>query len=322
MPRPSGLIDAYVAAHLYYEVHLTQEEIAHRMEVSRPTVSKLLRRAHEEKIVRVAVRNPGERDLGLQGALSDVLGLKAAAVVPGAPKSVHARGVLLAQGTIALLKDCLPTLPRFRYMGLGWGRAILALVEALEQTETLLGGPAEVVPLVGGSGQSIDVFQGNELVRRAADAFGANPRLLHAPALVANKELRGALLSEPSIGAVVGAWSNLDVAVVGIGKRLTVDYQHAYIAEYLQDEVLVSTAVGDVCSRYFDAAGNALGEEHDAGLIAISREDLGRIPLAVGVASGPEKVAAMIGAARGGLINAIVTDEGTARSCLEIAEAA
>lgn len=321
MARSSGLIDAYVAAHLYYEVHLTQEEIARRMEVSRPTVSKLLRRAHEEKIVRVAVRNPGERNLGLQDALVDTLGLKAAAVVPGAPKSVHARGVVLARGTIELLKDCLPTLPSFRYMGLGWGRAILALVEALEQTEILLGGPAEVVPLVGGSGQSIDIFQGNELVRRAADAFGANPRLLHAPALVA-KELRGALLSEPSIGAVVEAWSGLDVAVVGIGKRLTPNYQHAYIAEYLRDETLVSAAVGDVCSHYFDASGNALGKEHDAGLIAISREELKRTPLAVGVASGPEKVAAMIGAARSGLINALVTDEGTARGCLEVAEAA
>jgi hypothetical protein len=35
------LADAYAAAHLYYEKELNEEEVARRMEVSRPTVSKL-----------------------------------------------------------------------------------------------------------------------------------------------------------------------------------------------------------------------------------------------------------------------------------------
>lgn len=315
-------MDAYIAAHLYYERKLTQEEVAHQMEVSRPTVSKLLSRAYEEGIVSIAVRRPDRRNLDLQSDFVDVLGLKAAAVMGGRPKSVSSREILLAQGAVELLKERLPTLPRVRYVGLGWGRAILAFVEALEQTDILLGGSAEVVPLIGGSGQSLDIFQINEMVRRVAGALGTQPRFLHAPALVANKQLHAALLGEPSVGTVIDAWNRLDVAVVGIGKRLNPSYRHAYIAEYLQDEVLVNTAVGDVCSHYFDVEGNALGEEHDAGLIAAGSAQLKRTPLAVGVASGHEKVAAIVGAVRSGLVNALVTDEETASSCLRIAEAA
>ena len=77
-----------------------------------------------------------------------------------------------------------------------------------------------------------------------------------------------------------------------------------------------------VCSHYFAADGEVLGEEHDARLIAASRDEFKRIPLTIGVAGGPEKVAGIVGAARAGLVNALVTDEETANSCLQIAKVA
>lgn len=323
MGRSGLLADAYAAAHLYYEKELNQEEVARRMEVSRPTVSKLLSVASKEGIVRISVRRPGQRDLDLEASLIDSLDLRAAVVVPGASKSASARETLLAQGALELLKECLPTLPQVRYVGLGWGRAVLAFVEALERTDMVLGGMAEVVPLIGGSGQSLDIFQINEMVRRAASALGVSARLLPAPALVNNERLRAALFAEVSVKPVVEAWRKLDVAIVGIGRKL----DPTYLAEYLQEEPLqyeslVRWSVSDVCSHYFAADGEALGEEHDDRLIAASRDDFKRIPLTVGVAGGPEKVAGIVGAARAGLINALVTDEDTANGCLEVTDAA
>lgn len=319
------MADAYAAAHLYYEKGLTQEEVARRIEVSRPTVSKLLAFASKEGIVRVSVRRPGQRNVGLQTVLADALGLHAALVLPGgATGGAAVREIMLAQGALELLRETLPTLPKVEFFGLGWGRAMLAFVEALEQRgDVFLSGTAEVVPLIGGSGQSLEIFQINEIVRRAANALGATARLLPAPALVNNERLRAALLAESSVGPVVEAWQKLDVAVVGIGRRL----DPTYLAEYLQDETLqresaVRSSVSDVCSHYFAADGAALGEEHDARLIAASREELKRIPVTVGVAGGPEKVAGIVGAARAGLINALVTDEETAKVCLQISQAA
>ena len=318
------LADAYAAAHLYYEKGLTQEKVAHCIEVSRPTVSKLLAIASKEGIVRTSVRRPGERDVGLQAALADALGLRAALVLPGATGSASVREIMLAQGTLELLRETLPTLPKVEFLGLGWGRAMLAFVEALEQRgDNFLGGTAEVVPLIGGSGQSLEIFQINEIVRRAANALGVTARLLPAPALVKNERLRAALLDESSTRPVVEAWRKLDLAIVGIGRRL----DPSYLAEYLQDEPLqheplLRWSVSDVCSHYFAADGTTLGEEHDARLIAASRDELERIPLTIGVAGGPEKVSGIVGAARARLINALVTDEGTANSCLQIAKVA
>lgn len=322
--RERQLADAYAAAHLYYEKGLTQEEVARRIEVSRPTVSKLLALASKEGIVRVSVRRPGQRDVGLQAALADALGLRTALVLPGATGGATVREIMLAQGALELLRETLPTLPKVESLGLGWGRAMLAFVEALEQRgDVFLGGTVEVVPLIGGSGQSLEIFQINEIVRRAANALGASARLLPAPALVKNERLRAALLDESSTRPVVETWQKLDIAIVGIGSRL----DPSYLAEYLQDEPLqheslLRWSVSDVCSHYFAADGTALGEEHDARLVAASRDEFERIPLTIGVAGGPEKVAGIVGAARARLINALVTDEGTANGCLEVTDAA
>ena len=82
--RERLLTEAYAAAHLYYEEELTQEEVARRMEVSRPTVSKLLSVANKEGIVHISVRRPGQRDAGLEASLVESLGLQTAVVLPGA----------------------------------------------------------------------------------------------------------------------------------------------------------------------------------------------------------------------------------------------
>jgi DNA-binding transcriptional regulator LsrR (DeoR family) len=215
----------------------------------------------------------------------DSLGLRAAVVVPGASKSASAREILLAQGALELLKECLPTLPQVRYIGLGWGRAVLAFVEALEWTDMFLSGTAEVVPLIGGSGQSLKIFQFNEIARRVAAALRVSARLLPAPALVKNESLRAVLFAEVSVRPVAEAWRKLDVAVVGIGRKLDPTYLNEYLQEViLQHEPLEPSSVSDVCSHYFAAGGEALEEEHDARLIAASRDECRWIPLAVGMA--------------------------------------
>jgi DNA-binding transcriptional regulator LsrR (DeoR family) len=138
--------------------------------------------------------------------------------------------------------------------------------------------------------QSLKIFQINEIARRAAAALRVSARPLPAPALVENESLRAALFAEVSVRPVAEAWRKLDVAVVGIGRKL----DPTYLAEYLQEETLqheslVRSSVSDVCSHYFAAGGEALGEEHDARLIAASRDEFRRIPLAVGWRAVPRR---------------------------------
>ena len=49
-------------ARMYYEQDRTQSEIADRYGISRPMVSKLLKEAKEEGIVKITIAAPGEAE--------------------------------------------------------------------------------------------------------------------------------------------------------------------------------------------------------------------------------------------------------------------
>jgi DNA-binding transcriptional regulator LsrR (DeoR family) len=76
--------------------------------------------------------------------------------------------------------------------------------------------------------------------------------------------------------------------------------------------------VGDVCGHHFDVHGNEASPDFDARVVAIGREDLLAISTRIGVASGPGKAEAILGAARSGLVNALVTDSVTASTVLAL----
>lgn len=319
MTRESDINIAYVTAHLYYERKLTQEEIATELGMSRPTVSRLLSRAQQEGIVHIAVREPGLRDSDLEALLIETFELDAVVVVSETFRSARAREILLARGTLELLRKHPKQINK---VGLGWGRSVFAFVEAVEQGRLLLGSTVELVPLIGGSGQNHNVFQSNEIVRRAARALGAKARLLHAPALVSDSRVVATLLREPSIRSVWEAWQELDVAIVGIGRLPDPSIGPMYETEYLRDETMTASAVGDVCAHYFDANGRPAAEKYDRKLMAIDQACLKRTPLTIGMAGGREKAASIVGATRARLINALVTDEETANMCLQMVRAA
>src|SRR5690606_41256575 len=74
-PEESRQVDLLVkAAELYYEFGMTQEEVAAHLNVSRPTVSRLLRQARERGIVRIAVVNPKSRAGELERRLVETFG--------------------------------------------------------------------------------------------------------------------------------------------------------------------------------------------------------------------------------------------------------
>jgi DNA-binding transcriptional regulator LsrR (DeoR family) len=64
------------------------------------------------------------------------------------------------------------------------------------------------------------------------------------------------------------------------------------------------------------------GKIIDSGIndrvLAIDIDSYKKIPIRIGVASGPEKLSAIVGASRGGLINVLITSFQTANALLEM----
>ena len=170
-----------------------------------------------------------------------------------------------------------------------------------------------VVPATGGMQQQAAHFQVNEFVRLAAKQLGGEPRFIHAPYLP-SAATREAFLTDATIRGNVALWDRIDVAVVGVGiPHLPMPTEES--AATPSERRLVGAA-GDVIRHYFDPAGEILSWEGEGRMIAVSVEQLRRVPLVIGVAIGEAKADAIIGAARASLISALVTDSTTAAAIL------
>src|SRR5215213_2455070 len=99
MARPRSAPDLHLlskVATLYYLRDETQQEIAERLHISRPKVSRLLQEAQEQGIVRITISPPTGLHLALETELETRFGLEEVQVVEveaGHPAEVRRRQV-------------------------------------------------------------------------------------------------------------------------------------------------------------------------------------------------------------------------------------
>jgi len=306
-PAPDSRSLLHTVARLHYEQDVSQRDIARQLDLSTATVSRLIRRARDEGIVRIEISEFVEPDM-LAERLAAALKLRRVAIAPSALES--GTMAALAEPVGKLLKEA--RLGPRSVLGLGWGKTVW---------ETLQAGLPEApgtttVPLSGGIPEAARHFQIGEFARLAAAQMGGNPRFVHAPYLLAD-EARHALIKDPVIRESVGLWGRIDAGLVGIGRPHGGDRTGGGAALTPNDPAL-DHAAGDVLLRYFDANGGMVPWNEQGKLLAISTEQLKNIPLLIGLAASPAKAVSIIGAARAGLINALATDSRTAMKILSV----
>lgn len=290
-------------ARMHYESGMSQVDIAKRIRVSTATVSRLLQRARAEGIVRIEVADLVAAD-DLAAALCQRLGLREARVIE-APAATPLPALAGPVGELLLSAGLGPG----SVVAIGWGRAIRAVLDAgLPALPGVL-----TVSATGGMQQHLPHFQVNEFVRHAAEQMGGTPHFIHAPYLP-SAATREAFLADPAIAKSVALWDRIDVALVGIGLPHAQNSPEASAAT--PDEQALVDAAGDVIRHYFDATGTLIDWDGEGRMIAASLAQLQRARLTIGIAAGPEKADAILGAARAGSVSALVTDVRTAEEIL------
>jgi DNA-binding transcriptional regulator LsrR (DeoR family) len=299
-------------ADLYYLRDLTQQEIAGRLGLSRPAVSRLLRRARDLGVVRIEIAAPPGSHHDLERALEERFGLREAVVVTGDADDPEATRRALGRAGARYLERALRGGER---VGISWGTTLRAVVDHLRPRPLR----PVVVPLVGGVGQVAPGIHANDLAAGLAAAFAGQAHLLHAPAIVPGPALRRALLADAGIRRVLAQARQVDVALVGIGALVPSStlVRSGYFSAADLAQLRRRGAVGDICTRAYTAVGAPVDGALDRRILAVGLDDLRRIRAVVAVAGGPEKAAAIAGALRGGLVDVLVTDHAAAAAVLE-----
>jgi DNA-binding transcriptional regulator LsrR (DeoR family) len=305
----------YAAAKMYYTDEATQAEVAEHLQTSRATISRLLYEARRRGIVRIEVvpaDNEAAHDLATRVAA--VLELTAVYIsepppVPGPGETIEdlMGSVLAGAAGRALLAVGLDV---GDVMLVSSGRTIYEV--ARFELPRLPG--VIVAPTVGGTDQPEAWYQTNEITRLVAERIGGRPAFLYAPALP-GAELFQTLQTDPAIQRVLNLWPHARCVLTGVGAPPLLRSDAPQFVNVTTSPDLIE-AVGDVCSRFFNRAGQPVAFAGSERLIAVDVETLKSIPTVIAVAAGPNKVAPIIAAARAKLFSQLVTDPRTAEDIL------
>ncbi|HEX4156654.1 MAG TPA: sugar-binding transcriptional regulator [Acidobacteriaceae bacterium] len=299
-------------ARMYYDQGMRQKEITDRLSIHQSTVSRLLQRAREANIVRISVSTPP----GIFGDIEDMLvqkfGLKEAIVVETRSNEEHLMRDLGAAAGFFLQTSVKPG----TIIGISsWSRTLFSMVDTLHSSDCGRGG--KVVQILGGVGAAGTRYEAMQLAQRLAALISAKPVLLQAPALVGSVEARRVLMRDPTIRETTDLFGSVNLALVGIGSmepsHVLVSSGNAYTQKE-REHLRELGAVGDICFRFYDAAGKPIRSPLNQRVVGIELDTLKRIERVVGIAGGRGKLAAIRAALLSQRINVLITDLETARS--------
>jgi DNA-binding transcriptional regulator LsrR (DeoR family) len=297
------------ASRLYYELGETQNAIATQLGVTRPQVSRLLKRARAEGIVEIRIVDRTSVDSPAADALRRSYGLDAVHLAPtiAGPEDLTRR--MVGRLAAEVLRNAVRP---GGLVGIGDGASVAAVAAALEEAATPVA--LTVVPLCGGYWST---GPEREPYRRVAEALGGQARGLMAPGLVDDASTRRALVAHVGVSAIVELWDRLDVAMFGIGGPA---WSAARVGEAVERELERSDAVGEILVAPFDIDGRFVCPALRDRVIALDARRLGRVPVAIGVAAGEGKVRPILGALRAGVVRTLVTDVATAEAVVALDE--
>jgi len=304
-------------ARAYYEQDLTQEQVAAQFGVSRSQVSRYLREARELHIVQIRIVPPESRDREAEAELRALFPHLREVLVPAAfstaPTTVRRT---VARAAARLVERVVRPGSTVCF---GAGQTLAETVELLGHRPL---GNVTVAQAMGNAGHEGLRIDYDAIARRAAAAFDGRAFQMNAPAIL-GPGARAADLeaSNRSIRDALRLARSADLYVLGVGS-MSGDEIYVKTGLITLDELDLlgrQGAVGDICGNFYDIAGRSVHEPFRDRIVGIRLEDLRKAPLALACAGGEEKVPAILGALNGRLVNALVTDEHTARGVLELA---
>ncbi|GAA3404864.1 sugar-binding transcriptional regulator [Paenibacillus hodogayensis] len=298
---------------LYYEDGLNQQEIAKRLGISRPHVSRMLTTAKNEGIVRVSIHNPFSVEQELEKALIETFGIPDAVVVESAGDDPARLLAQLGRTGAALLESVLQD---GDIVGIMAGRTVAGVADELDYFAR---DGLQFVPLVGGWGSEGGAWHSGANTMAFANKLKAKYWMMHAPAVVQSEEVGRLLREEPDIGGVLKLARSGRVALISIGEvsgEATIVKAGNISAGELK-ALEERGAVANLCASFIDPDGREIDFPGNSRFIGLTAGELRAIPSVIGIAGGTSKVKAVAAALRGRWLDILVTDAGTAQAVLD-----
>lgn len=301
---------------MHFQEGITQAEIAKLTKLSHAKVNRLIKQGREMGMVEITIRSPYQALFDLEARFKEVTGLETVRITPSA--STNPQTILHQVGSAAasLLLERLHDGDTICVTG---GKGVSAVVEMLAPERTYA---VEVVPATG-LVQGKHYTDVNHVATSMADKLGGQAFLVHAPLFADTADEKNMLMGMKSVSDAFDRARKARIALVGIGSILSGDSSYYDLHPTSvgdRAEIERSGAAGELLAHLIDRDGKLCDYDRNARLVAMSPAELDSVPITIGVASGPNKVAPICSALRGRHLKALVLDEATANGVLEMME--
>ena len=312
MATRDGADDLLQVAWLYHVGQLSQEEVSRRLGMSRFKVQRLLAEASERGLVRVTIEHATAPSLHLADKLAHAFGLTEVQVapVPADADDDHARRAvgLVAARLLARLGASGP-----RVIGLGWGRTVAAMADALAG---LRNADLRFVSLMG----TLTRVSGTgpfDVTTRLAAITGGTALVLPAPFLCDSEEDALVVLRQRLVRETLEVARAADHAIVSLGECTpeALLFTSGVLSDSEARALLQSGAVADTTGKFLREDGSLADTHLNRRAPSIGLEDLHATDVTL-LAAGAGKARATRAVLRAGFVDRLVADEGLARALL------
>lgn len=298
------------AAHLYFVLGLTQQQVAERMGLNRMKVNRLLAEARESGIVRIQIVSANAGRMALEERLAQRYGLGFVAVTPSEVAPDAALSEIVGRYAAQALQ---PMVAQAMTVALGWGVTLKALAQAIKPST---GEGVTVTPLLGSlsTRSSIDRFDAATVL---AQRLGAECFHLPAPIICDSARSRDIMMGQSILREVLARAAAADLALMSCGGRRSSTLRAmGFVTDAELAELGAAGAVGNFLGYFYDAEGRVVDHPVNARVVGLSPDEARRIPKRIMISGGPDKVRMLEAMLLRGWFTGLVTDEDSAEALL------
>lgn len=300
----------FKVAWFYYMENMTQQKISQQLNISRMKVVKYLEKARNQGVVQFKIKSDGEKRINIERALMKKFGLNHAYVIPTVDSNVNES---IAKAAAQYIEGHIT--PN-SYINVGYGDTVSRTINNLTFSLSV---PVSLVTLSGGVSYYTSSIAGTGKI----DPTRSNSQIYFVPSplIVSSEEMAKGIWNEKSVREIMNMAELAHMTVVGIGAvdETATIFRNNMISRNELVLLKMNGAVGDILSQFYDKDGNKIEFELHNRLISTQLDLLKNMKNVIGVAGGPSKIQAILGALNGGYLDALITDESTAESLVKLA---
>lgn len=299
-------------AKLYYRSEYSQQRIAEELGISRPSVSRLLQYAKDKGYVKIQIMDPVENMSNMEQMLVEKYHLHevriASSTINDENEIKKYIGIKAAEYLDSIVQDG-------DMIGVGWGTTLYEMSCSL--LPRVLKG-SQIVQLEGGVTHSKWRNYAKDILENFSNNYSTIAQYLPLPVVFGSREVKEMVDQDRHIKRVLEMGSHANIAVFGVGtvRPNALFFRLGYTDQEEQTRIQ-QIAVGDICSRFFDADGRICNKELDARTVGITLDELRNKEHSIMIAGGEAKVPAIRAALKGHYANVFITDQFTAKELLK-----